>query len=166
MTIEITFDTNCFFDYFERDPTHIKRLIDLAIDGEIDLAMTTRVMADTLDKSKGPGISRIWQQIQSFPQLNTIGTDFRLDTSRLNSGDYLVSTRDVEIIDKIASLMPGAQTEDIDHLFGHINAGRDIFISSDNHFLNNKKKLYKEFGVVILNPEDSIVEIENQIASS
>jgi hypothetical protein len=166
MTIQVTLDTNCFFEYFIRDPKHIKKLIAFSEDGDIELAMTTRVMADTYDKSKSPGISLIWQQIQSFPQLETIGTCFRHDSSRLDSGDYLVSDENVKTIDQIESLMPEAQTEDIDHLFGHINSGRDIFISSDNHFLNNKEKLNNEFGVVILDPENSLIEIERRLSSS
>ena len=166
MTIQVTLDTNCFFDYFERDPKHIEKLINFTEDEYIEIAITTRVMADTLDRSKVPGISQIWQQIQSLHQLETIGTVFRLNSSRSDSGDYQVSDEDVQTIHQLETLMPGAQKEDIDHLFGHINAGRDIFISSDPHFLNNKEKLNNEFGVVILDPENSLIEIERRLLSS
>jgi len=50
MPISVTLDTNCFFDYFERDPKYIKELIELSEDGLIDIYMTTRVIADTHDK--------------------------------------------------------------------------------------------------------------------
>jgi hypothetical protein len=163
MALKITLDTNCFFDYYTRDPEKINKLIDFAKDDHIELAMTTRVMVDTHDKWQGLGASPIWQQIQSFPQLDTIGTSFRLDISRLDSGDYLISDNNVQTIDQIQKIMSDAQIEDIDHLFGHINAGRDIFITSDEHFLDKKEQLNNEFGAVILNPEDAIKEIQKHI---
>jgi hypothetical protein len=163
MSIKITFDSNCFFDYFERDPVLVQELIDFQEQGYIDIAMTTRVMTDTNDKWKDKGISPIWAKIQAFPMLETIGTAFRLDISRLDSGDYLVSDEDAKILNDLQITLANAQIEDIDHLFGHIKAKRDIFVTSDAHFLDHKESLIRKFGVTVLNPSDTIQRINKSI---
>jgi hypothetical protein len=163
MPLKITLDTNCFFDYFERNPKHIKELVNRAESGEIELAMTTRVMSDTRDRWCGKGESPIWEKIQCFPSIETIGTAFRLDVSYLNSGDLLVSEDDSKMISELGELMKGAQTEDIDHIFGHIIGKRDIFVTSDPHFLDHQEELLDRFGASVLKPEDAVKRIEGNV---
>ena len=165
MALKITLDTNCFFDFFEREPNHIQALIDFQAQGHIEIAMTTRVMADTHDKWKGLGTSPIWTRIQSFPILKTIGSAFRIGMSRLGSEDYLTSDPNTKIIDRLQEIMLDAQVEDIDHLFGHIMAKGDSFVTSDSHFLNHQGELKKEFGAIVLKPEDAVQRIEKFIAA-
>lgn len=160
MTISVTLDTNCFFDYFERDPVLIEKLIELSEEGSAEIFMTTRVMTDTHDKWKGGGTSPIWAKIQSFPQLSkTVGTVFRLNSSRLDSGDYLVSDSEAKLINELEYLMTSAPTEDVDHLFGQMKKGNDFFITNDKHFLDYKKDLKNDYGVSVVTPEDAIKEI-------
>lgn len=161
MSIKVTLDTNCFFDYFERTPTYIQELVELQEQGQVEIAMTTRVMVDTLDKWKEQGHSPIWTKIQSFPKLTTIGSAFRLDMSRMDAEDYLISDSDDELLEKLRVIMTKAQIEDVDHLFGHIMARRDIFITSDWHFLNHREELKKHFQVLILKPEEAVQKIRN-----
>ncbi len=71
MPLKITLDTNCFFEYFERTPEYIKELVNHAEKGDIELAMTTRVISDTRDKWYGKDESPIWNEIQSFPLIET-----------------------------------------------------------------------------------------------
>jgi len=149
MVLKVTLDTNCFFDYFEREPCHVQALINLQAQGRIEIAMTTRVMADTHNKWKGRGTSPIWTKIQSFPILETVGSAFRLDMSRLDSEDYLTSDADAKMIDRLREIMIDAQVEDVDHLFGHIMAKRDIFVTSDSHFQNHQEELKNEFEAVV-----------------
>lgn len=163
MVLKVTLDTNCFFDYFEREPGHVQALIDLQAQGRIEIAMTTRVMADTLNKWKGRGTSPIWTKIQSFPILETVGSAFRLDMSRLDSEDYLTSDANAKMIDRLREIMIDAQVEDVDHLFGHIMGKRDIFATSDSHFLNHQEELKNEFEAVVLKPEDAVERIEKLI---
>jgi len=156
----ITLDTNCLFDYFERNPLIIHELFNLQQKGQIEIAITTRVMADTYDKWKGEGESPIWMKIQSLPILEKIGTAFRLDISRLDSGDYLVSDEDVILLDSLQSIMKDAQIEDIDHLFGHMKAKRDVFVTSDKHFLDHKELLSKKYNIEVLQPEETIEKLK------
>ena len=160
MALKVTLDTNCFFDYFDRAPAHIQDLVNLQAQGHVEIAMTTRVMADTVDKWKGQGTSPVWTKIQSFPELKTVGSAFRLDMSRVDSGDYLSSDSDSKMMEKLRGIMVHAQVEDIDHLFGHIMAKRDIFVTSDSHFLNHQEELKNEFGTVVLKPEDAVQRIQ------
>lgn len=159
MVVKVTLDTNCFFDYFEREPVHIQDLISQQARGEIEIAMTTRVMVDTLDKWKGQGTSPIWTKIQSFPILETIGSALRLDMSRFDSGDFLISDSDIKIIDGLRHIMVTAQIEDVDHLFAHIAAKRDIFVTSDSHFLDHREELKNRFGATVLKPEAAVRNI-------
>lgn len=161
MAIKVTLDTNCFFEYFERDPTYIQDLLNLQAQGHIEIAMTTRVMADTLNKWKGPGTSPIWTKIRSFPIVETIGSAFEVGLTYLDSGDYLIDDSDEKIINRLQDIMLGAQAEDVGHLFAHMRAERDIFVTSDfNHFLSHKEQLKKEFRVEILNLKDAIQRLQ------
>jgi hypothetical protein len=163
MPLKITLDTNCFFDYFKRTPKYIKELINHAERGNIELALTTRVESDTRDKWCGKGESPIWNQIQSLPSIETIGTAFRLNVSYIGSEDFLVSEDDSKMIDDLSELLKGAQTEDIDHVFGHIIGKRDIFVTSDTHFLDHYKELLDKFGVLVLKPEDAVKQVDKKL---
>jgi hypothetical protein len=154
--MKITFDTNCFFDYFERDPSLINKIIIFQEKGLVEIAMTTRVMTDTLGKSKVKGHSSIWKKIQGFPLVEVIGTTFRLDMSILDGRDHLVSKEHIAFLDKLHNIINDAQIEDLDHLFGHIMAGRDIFITSDPHFLDHQERLKQDFNAIVLNPKDAV----------
>jgi len=162
MPLKITLDTNCFFEYFDRTSKDIKDLVNHAERGNIEMAMTTRVISDTRDKSRSKGESVIWNKIQSFPSIRTIGTAFRLDESYLGSEDFLISEDDSKMINDLSELMKGAQTEDIDHIFGHIIGKRDIFVTSDHHFLDHHEELLNKFGVLVLKPEDAVKQIERK----
>jgi len=162
MPLKITLDTNCFFEYFERAPNCVKELIHHAERGNIELAMTTRVISDTHDRWRGKGESPIWNKIQSFPLIETIGTAFRLDESYLGSEDFLISEDHSKMIDDLSEIMKGAQTEDIDHIFGHIIGKRDIFVTSDSHFLDHHGELLNKFGVLVLKPESAVKQIERK----
>jgi hypothetical protein len=162
MPLKVTLDTNCFFEYFERDPHSIKQLLYHANKGHVELAMTTRVMSDTHDKWKSEGESPTWSKIQSLPLINTIGTSFRVDTSYLGSDDYLISEEDGKIIGDLHEMLEGAQIEDVDHIFGHLRDNRDIFVTNDSHFLSHHEELKSKFSVVVLKPDDAVKEIERK----
>lgn len=159
--LKITLDTNCFFDYYERASAYLERLIHHAEKGNIELAMTTRVRSDTRDRWHGEGKSPIWAKIQSFPLIQTIGTAFQLDVSYLDSADFTVSEDESELIDDLHDVLKRAQIADIYHIAGHIVGKRDIFVTSDQHFLNHSEELLNRFGVLVVKPEDATEQIEN-----
>lgn len=163
--MKITFDTNCFFDYYERDSALVEEIINFQKGGYVEIAVTTRVRADTISKSKSEGTSLIWQKIQDFPLLDVIGTAFRIGMSQIDSQDYLISDEDSYILDKLRAIMVSAQVQDVDHLFGHIKAKRDIFVTSDRHFLDHQEQLRKELNAVVLNPNDAIEQLKRSLGS-
>jgi hypothetical protein len=165
MSMKITLDTNCLFDYFERNPVYIQALVAHASKGHVELAITTRVMSDTADRWKGSGTSPMWDKIQSFPALETIGTVFRLGSSHLEFKDRLASEDDVKMADRLREIMAGAQVQDIDHLLGHIMDKRDIFVTADAHFLDHQEELKNEFGLVVLAPKDAVDQIDKTYPS-
>jgi hypothetical protein len=166
IAMKITLDTNCFFEYFERDPALISEIIIFQEQGFIEIAMTTRVMSDTLDKWKGQSISPTWERIQGFPLVEVVGTVFRLDMTHLNSEDYLVTDEQEDLLNNLHAIISEAQIEDLDHLFGHIIAERDIFVTNDHHFLDHQEQLKQEFNVVVLNPKDAVQLMRNSFSDN
>jgi hypothetical protein len=162
MPLKITLDTNCFFDYFDRTSKYIEQLIRHAEKGTIELAMTTRVRSDTHDKSHGKGETSIWNKIQSFPLIETIGTAFRLGESYIGSEDFIISEDHSKMIGDLSEIMAEAQTQDIDHILGHMIGKRDIFVTSDSHFLDHHEELLSKLRVLVLKPEDAVKQIERR----
>jgi len=165
--LTLTLDTNCFFDYLERDSLYVQELFELAAKGNIELAATTRIVTDTLDAWKGTGTSPIWEKIRSLlPSIRVVGSAARLGSTRLGWGDFLISQSESDKLKKLHEIMPTAQIDDVDHLYGHITAGRDIFVTSDGHFLKQRKQLKEQFGVVIMNPNEAVQEIKKRLEES
>ena len=159
MTIKVTFDTNCFFDYFERDARIIQKLMDLRDEGLIEIAATSRVVADTCDSWSKREVSPIWDKIRTFPELKIVGTVARCGVTRCGNGDFAASKWHIELHNKIQLILTKASSADIDHLLGHIANGRNIFITRDMHFLKHKEQLRKELNAVVFTPEDAVANI-------
>jgi len=161
--MKVTFDTTCFFDYFERDKIYIEKIKKCAEEGTVDIVKTTRVMNDTHFRAKKKGReSKIWNQIQSFPA-RTIGTVGRWNHSVWNGGDVYGGDEHTDLEQKIKNCTPSAGIEDIDHLIGHIINKRDIFITNDKHFLEKKEELNNVIGVQIMSPKEFIEFIEIEL---
>jgi len=76
----------------------------------------------------------------------------------------VASAEDTTLINNLQQIMTGAQTEDIDHLFGHIKAKRDIFVTSDEkHILVHQELLKQKFSAVVLKPEDAVLQIKKDL---
>lgn len=160
--MKVTFDTTCFFDYFERNKIYIEKIEKFSVEGIVDIVKTTRVMNDTHFRAKEKGgESKIWNQIQSFPA-KTIGTVGRWNHSVWNSGDVWGDDEHTDLGQKIKKCIPSAGIEDVDHLIGHVINKRDIFITNDKHFLEKKEELKNVIGVQIMSPKEFIefMEIE------
>lgn len=137
-------------------------MLECSRSGKIDIVKTIRVMNDTLDKWKGDGDSPIWKQIQGLPSIQTIGSGFRLDCSRLNSPDTLLSKEQIELAKKIKQVMNDAQTEDRDHLPAHIISKREIFITGDKHFLDNAMQIERQLGAIVMKPQNAVKLLQEE----
>ena len=155
--IKLTLDTNCLFDYFERQSGLIQNIIELQNMGRVEIAITTRVKADTYGVRQD---SPIWQKIQGFPCI-TIPALGRYGVSYYDE-DFYASEEDVELNDLIFSCIGKniKNVKDVDHLIGHIRSSRDIFVTSDSDdFIKHRKCLEEKCAVKILTPEECLEHV-------
>jgi len=122
--------------------------------GLIEIAITTRIKADTFGKNQD---SPIWGKIKSFPCL-TMPTIGRWDISYWDE-DVYADKLDTDLQNLIQSCIGNniKQLCDIDHLIGHIKDKRDVFVTNDkDHFIKRRDCLQKKCGVKIMTPEECI----------
>ena len=135
----------------------VMSLLDLACDGGVDLAITTRVDQDI------PNMP-LSARIRELPEVGVqrIGAPFRLDFSKLDGDDVLASTSFGEVSESIdAELQREGLSErkrpdwrDWDHLHGHYSAGRDVFLTWDGGILGIASQLKARLGITVMMPEE------------
>jgi len=162
--IKITLDTNCIIYYVEKHQEcykALKRIIELGEEGHIDIAVTTRVVAD---KDQDTNKIRKHKHLEDFSKFPCIGTGGRYDFSRYDSGDFYVGNEYVKKENELIKIIFGEikgnakkvhrEMCDVDHLMGHIYSQRDIFLTYDNEILKKKDLLEKEFNLTVQEPEE------------
>ena len=155
--LKVTLDTNILQEYWKKQANVrvVEKVLKLAENGELDLAVTTRISEDITH----PPLSN---HINQLPELGVqqIGASARWDVSRWDE-DYFA---DPEFSDYLDSLVCKDKNEgrnppdwrDRDHIQGHYIAKRDIFLTWDKAILAWASKLKEKFGVVLMRPEDFI----------
>lgn len=137
--LKVTLDTNVIID--EYLATQFRQLEK---QGLIDIAVTTRVVADKdQDKDKARKVEHL-REFENYPK---VGTPLRLDFSRLDSGDFWAGEENIHLSQQIEKLVFGEisgkrshnELADVDHLLGHYKARRDIFVTQDKRILKNGK---------------------------
>lgn len=167
--IKLTLDTNCIInllDFKAATPTSVDELSEIiryALDGDVNIAITTRVEKDFDDDKDEERKKEMVRKIRMFP---VVGTVFRLDSSKLDSGDFLVGEEHKKLGDEIKALLfPGLSEKDVhyknkvmdvDHLVGHATNGRDIFVTDDTGILRRAEKLKETFGIVVMSPSECL----------
>ena len=167
--IKITLDTNCVINIFDHTSTtatsvhEISEIIRCAKKGDVDLAITTRVQMDIDRDRNRTRKSELMKRLSMFP---VIGSVFRLDNSRLDSGDFLVGADNIiteqELrnilfpnLDKNDKRFPN-KINDVDHIIGHSANGRDIFVTDDKTILKKAETLKNICGIVVMNPKKCV----------
>lgn len=99
-----------------------------------------------------------------LPIMPVIGSDFRLDMSKLSGADLLTGPDSISgEVQRI--LFPGLteadrrfnnKRNDIDHVVGHHRGARDIFVTDDRGILRHTEELGMAFGIVVKNPADCL----------
>lgn len=162
----VTIDTNLLQEYWreQKNVAVTEKVLDLAKQGQVDLAITSRINADIPDL---PLASRI----NDLPQLNVqqIGSVFRLGHSSLGGGDVLGSDTFLNVTDSLESrfdregrVKRRPDWKDWDHLHGHYLSGRDVFLTWDRPILDVASELQQQLGIVVTTPQaflDSQAEI-------
>ena len=154
----VTLDTNVLQEHWkEQDKAEtVERLLHLNQSGRVDLAVTTRIDSDI---PRAPLADRIAE----LPQVGVhrIGTAFRIGVSRIGGEDVLVGP-EMEALDSI--LQEHAERNgtnkrqpdwrDEDHLYGHMVAGRDVFLTWDGGILRLAAALREQLELIVMQPED------------
>ena len=157
--LKVTIDTNVIIN--EKTRELVAQIKQLTEKGLIDIAVTTRVVADKdQDTKKG----RKSEHLKEFDHYPKVGTVFRLDFSRLNSGDYLVGDEHVQVSQQIEEFLFGKismddkrahnKIADVDHLVGHYFAKRDVFITQDDRMWRERNVLREQLGIVVEKPQE------------
>jgi len=164
--LKITLDT-CEIINADRSVLLI-RLKELISQGKIDVAVTTRVIAD---KDQDQNLARKKTHLNALDEYPTIGTNFRLDFSRLGSGDFLIG-EDLDLIGKKIEHVIFTEIHlddkhshnkwaDVDHLIGHYQSGRDVFVTEDLDILKKHRNLH-ELGIEVESLQTFVKRMNNE----
>ena len=170
--VSITLDTNCIinlFDYRSTTATSIdslERLFRAALSRKVELAITTRVREDLENDADEQRKLALLRTCRLFP---VIGSAFRLDVSRWDAGDFLVSGEDSIMVDRLQQLLfPNSSPKqahftnkinDLDHLFAHAKAQRTVFVTDDKAILRKSAILKETFAIVVQSPIDLVASL-------
>ena len=154
----VTLDTNVLVEYWRNRKNLLatEALLNLAQEGKIDLAITSRISADI------PNLP-LAKRINDLPHHNVqqIGSVFRLDHSSLGGGDMLGSDSFLNIVDSLENrfdregrVKRRPDWRDWDHLHGHHLSGRDFFLTWDRPILEVASELRQQLGMVVTTPQE------------
>ena len=157
--LKVTIDTNVLID--EKKAEMVTRIEQLAEQGRINIAVTERVLADT-DQDEDE--KRKAEHLKKFDHYPKVGAIFRLDFSRLGSGDVLAGEEHVQVSQQIEKVLFGKisaddkrahnKRADVDHLGSHYFAKRDVFITQDGGMLRKRNVLREQLGIVLETPQE------------
>ena len=159
---KVTLDTNILQEYWKKQDKLriVEKLLNLAEDGELDLAVTTRISKDI----PHPPLSHRINQLPKL-RIQEIGAVFRLGLSPLDGKDLIQDPKFATFCHSLSlGLSKRGRTppdwRDWDHIHGHYLAKRDVFLTWDKRVLECARKLKEKFGVVLIKPEESLSNLE------
>ena len=164
---KVTLDVNVLHGQFNTGrPYHkdVRKLLSWHKRGLIKAHLTERIKKDI---PRDP----LRRQVISL-DLEVVGAGFRLEFSRLD-GEYRLHREDsARFIDEVMKILfpdkqPSARDykkclADADHLFGHKEAGHDVFITEDSKIYDKAVQLAKE-GIVVCRVSEFIHVFESSL---
>lgn len=152
----LTLDTNVPFEHWRQRPKAdiVRKLIDLARQGRVELAVTARIHEDIPEDP-------LASEINQLPGLGVkiVGSIARLDYCQLDR-DILADDNFTEF-EKEIEQRPGKRKpdwRDLDHLHAHYLMKRDVFLTWDRGILELRQELFERFGIVVKKPEEFLEE--------
>ena len=158
--ITITLDTNCINNNAN---STLDQIFELKIKGNIEIFVADRVFYEILKGKEDINVLPESQQIPALKRLlkakeqGEIMSGFRF-LPHLNNFPIIFS--DEELKKSISDILfPNSTIDerDVDHLYAHIRANNDYFITKNSaHYINGgrKEKLKDNFGITVLKPEE------------
>lgn len=173
--MKITLDTNCIINLLDATSTsatsspELVALVQYALSGPGQIAITTRVEADLL-KDKNPARqAEMLRQLEMFPVIGTVG---RFDVTQFDGGDIMADPKVQRLAQEIQQIVfPGLRDDDkrrgnklndIDHLVGHFINQYEVFVTDDKDILKKAEALGVTPGIRVLTPAACIAMIEAQ----
>jgi hypothetical protein len=157
--LKVTIDTNVVIA--EKKHRLLTKIKQLAAQDLIDIAVTTRVIAD---KDQDPDETRKSKHLKEFDHYPKVGTLVRLNFSRLDSGDFLAGDEHVQVSQQIEKVIFGKisandkrahnKWADVDHLVGHYFAERDVLVTQENRMWKKRNVLREQLGIIVERPQE------------
>jgi hypothetical protein len=157
--LKVTIDSNMVIN--EKTLGLLAQIKQLTEKGLIDIAVTTRVLAD---KDQDEIKTRKAKHLKEFDYYPKVGTLVRLNFSRLDSGDFLAGEEHVQVSQQIEKVIFGKirandkrahnKWADVDHLVGHYFAERDVFVTQENRMWKKRNVLREQLGIVVEKPQE------------
>jgi hypothetical protein len=174
----ITIDANCVINLFDASNAtatsvdELRSLVRYAMEGRIEIAITTRLEADLLRDRDESRRRTLLSSLSMFPVLSTVA---RWDVSKWDT-DVWADDRTLRLNEEIQRILfPGLAEDDprfsnkindVDHLTGHVIDGRDIFVTDDKGILRRREQLQRGPGVVVMTPAACLAHIDGIILRS
>ena len=150
-----TLDTNLLLEYWKEQPKAavVERLLDLAQNGQLDLAVTSRISADVPRPPLSERINDLPElEIREIGSVTRLGY-WRLGVDRFPSEAFSALEHRITGDFRRRGINP-PDVRDWDHLHGHFLAGRDAFLTWDKRILDVAPDLQNELGIVVMKPDD------------
>lgn len=167
--IKLTLDTNCIInllDYKSESAISVDELTEViryGLDGDVNIAITTRVESDVSKDKDQERKNEIVRRISMFP---VVGTVARWDTTKWDSGDVWGGEEHQALENELKNIIfPGLKEDDphytnkindIDHLIGHKINKRDIFVTDDKQILKKAETLKSSQGIEVMDPKKAL----------
>lgn len=167
--IKLTLDTNCIInllDYKSESAISVDELTEViryGLDGDVNIAITTRVESDVSKDKDQERKNEIIRRISMFP---VVGTVARWDTTKWDSGDVWGGEEHQALENELKNIIfPGLKEDDphytnkindIDHLIGHKINKRDIFVTDDKQILKKAETLKLSQGIEVMDPKKAL----------
>ena len=164
MVPTVTLDTNVLMQYWKKRPKFavVERLLDLARNGHVDMAVTSLIHEDI----ERPPLA---DRINELPKLNVkeVGAVFRLGSAVLGR-DRLADDSFAKFVAQVTSEFCSRSEKppdrrDWDHVHTHYICKRDVFLTWDKKVLKAAHGFQSVHGVVLMKPEEFLKEWEQQI---
>jgi hypothetical protein len=161
----LTLDTNLVHEFLKQRPKAdlVKKLIELAEQGIVELAVTARIREDI---PEDPLASRL----NELPELGIAETGSVARVGFWVLGRDMLGSQEFEEFSRTAcglaleSGRKGPDWRDWDHLHAHMLADRDVSLTWDNGILCLAPELRTQLGVRVMSPEEYLNRLNQNLS--
>ncbi len=165
---KVTIDANLLHEYWKQRKRRgfVEKLVRLARDGKIELAVTARIHEDIPHSPLADKLNELSQL--SIMETGTVARIGYWVIGRDLFGDHTF----VEVIHTLTELaaerIKGGRKRppdwrDWDHLHSHYLLKRDVFLTWDEGILSVAEELETSFGIIVMKPEDYLQTLGPEI---